>query len=93
MAKGIAALNQRVEVGEQDLQDVLRVGMDCLPEHRRRLIVAALKGENANSVPMPSTVRERQVEELQALDIFQAASHSLSPKIERLLLTVRLDLN
>jgi len=69
IARGIAALNQHREVQENDLQDAFRVGMECLPELRGRLVVAALRGEDLNAIG-PRTNRERQIEELQALELF-----------------------
>ena len=71
LAKGIASLNRRDEVAEQDLLDTWRVGLDCLPEVRRNLLLAALEGRDLESVQAARTVRERQVEELVALKILQ----------------------
>ena len=71
IARGIAALNQHSEVEEQDLQDAMRVGLDCLPENRRRLLLAVMRGENLLGVAMPETVRRRELEELEALEIIE----------------------
>lgn len=69
MAKGIAALQKCQQVGEKDLQDVFRVALDCLPENRRRIILAAARGEDALSVQMTRSVLGREIEELEALGI------------------------
>jgi hypothetical protein len=69
LARGIAALHGRAEVAEQDLQDSFRVGLDCLPERRRRIILAAVSREELNAIDIVRTVREREVEDLAALGI------------------------
>jgi hypothetical protein len=74
IAKGIAALNQRSEVTEQDLQDAFRVGLDCTTENRRKLLLAAKEGQDLNQVRMPRTVRRRELENLEALEILQQES-------------------
>jgi len=84
IAKGIAALNQRNEVAEQDLQDTLRVGLDCVPEIRRRLLTAALKGDGLDSVTAPRTVKRRAIEDLVALHILEK-NHQFSEKTQKLL--------
>jgi len=69
LAKGIAALNRHRKVGEADLQDVFRVAFDCLPEVRRKILLAAIAGQDLQSVALPRTVRDRAAEELEALEI------------------------
>jgi len=69
LIRGIAALNGHAEVKEQDLQDGFRVGLDCLPEQRRSIILALHNGTDVMVVPMPATVRKRVLEELEALEI------------------------
>jgi hypothetical protein len=71
LARGMAALNQRTEVAEPDLQDAFRVGLDCLPDNRRKLLLAALAGQDLNGVRMPRTVRRRELEELEALELIE----------------------
>ena len=93
ISKGIAALNRRTQVAEQDLQDALRVGLDCLPENRRRLLLAALKGEDLSSVHMPHTVRDRETEELEALEILNTEfAPVLTERVQGLLGTARVEL-
>lgn len=69
IAKGIAALNRRTEIAEDDLQDAMRVGLDCLPDVRRRLVLAVAKEEDLEGAALSRTVRERELEELEALGI------------------------
>jgi hypothetical protein len=89
VAKGIAALNQRVEVAEPDIQDALRVSLDCLPENRRRLLLAVLKGDDPALVPIPRTIRGRELEELVELQILDlgATPAKLTPRIAGLIAT------
>jgi hypothetical protein len=94
IARGVAALNQRPEVTEPDLQDALRVGLDCLPENRRRLLLAAVKGQDLALVPMPRTVRDREIEELQELGIVDASTPaSLAPRTQRLVCNAGLNVS
>ena len=69
VAQGIAALNRHREVAEVDLQDAFRVGVECLPELRAQLVLAAFAGVDVNMVGS-RTNRERQIEELVALELF-----------------------
>ncbi len=101
IAKGIAALNRRAVVAEQDLQDAMRVGLDCLSENRRRLLLTALKGQDLASVKMSRTVRNRDIEELAELGILNTESQktdtdpvepTLTERVRKLLATARLEL-
>jgi hypothetical protein len=87
LAEGEAALQGRCEVAEQDLQDAFRVGLDSLPENRRRIIIAALKGKDLESVQLPRTVRERESEDLEALGILGEGDRkgTLTERVEELL--------
>jgi hypothetical protein len=69
IAKGIAALNQRRQVSEQDLQDAFRVGIDCIPDYRRRLLLAIARGRDWQQLLIPRTVRDREIEEIEALQL------------------------
>lgn len=74
IARGIAALNRRPRVIEDDFQDVVRVGLDCLPENRRRLLIAIMRRESVTSIPIPETVRRRDLEDLEAVGIIEEAN-------------------
>jgi len=84
IARGIAALNQQNEVAEQDLQDVFRVGLDCIPEIRRRVLIAAITNQPFDSVGAPYTTTNHAIQELVELDILDK-EHKLSKKTQKLL--------
>jgi hypothetical protein len=88
LAKGIASLRGHKEVGEEDIQDAFRVGLDSITDYRRRLFLAVAKGEDPNSVDMPRTMRQRELEELEELGILEPAktdsSHKLTDRVTRL---------
>ncbi len=71
IAKGIAALTDHPCVAAEDLQDVVRVRLDWLPENRRRLLEAVMRGEDLKLVHIPETVRRRELEDLEAHGILQ----------------------
>jgi hypothetical protein len=71
LIRGIAALNGHKGVEEQDLQDGFRVGLDCLPENRRHILLAASRGQDLASISIAPTMRFRAAEELEALGILE----------------------
>jgi hypothetical protein len=89
VAKGIAALNQRRQVSEQDLQDAFRVGIDCIPAQRCRLILAIARGRDWQQVPLPRTIRDREIEELEALQLI-TPDKGLTGKTSTLLQTANI---
>jgi len=84
IAKGIAALNRHTEVTEQDLQDVFRVGFDCIPDNRRKALLAVAKNESLNNLSIPRTLRDREVQELEALGLI-TSEKTLTDKASTLL--------
>ena len=92
IARGVAALNGRKGVAEQDLQDALRVGLDCLPELRRKLLAGAIAGEELSSLQIPNTVRYRAYEELKELEILREQQPlKVTSKVQSLLKKARLE--
>jgi hypothetical protein len=90
IVRGVAALCRRPAVTEEDFQDAVRVAFDSIPDNRRKLLKAAIKGKDPALVPMPETVRKRELEELEALEIFQKNdqdSWELTDRVARLLKT------
>jgi len=87
IAKGIASINRRTRVAAEDVKDAIRVGMDCIPDYRRKLLEAAIRREPLESVPMPRTVRTREIEELKELTLIEEAliDSKLSDKARELL--------
>jgi hypothetical protein len=86
IARGVAALNRRDRVSDADMQDALRVSLDCITDTRRRILLAAIYGEEPALVPMPRTVRTRQIEELEALELLEGADNrwTLTEKAQNL---------
>ncbi len=77
IARGIAALSGSKKVAEEDLQDALRVGLDCLPEVRRKLFLASVAEQELKSVDMPWTSRQRAYEDLKELRVLDGSRDSL----------------
>jgi hypothetical protein len=69
IAKGVASVRGHEAVAEDDLQDAFRVALDCLTDYRRRLFLAVAYGQDAESVGIPKTMRQRALEELEELGI------------------------
>ena len=95
IVRGVAALNRRTEVAEPDLQDAFRVGLDCLPENRRRILLAVVKGQEPSSASLARTVYDREVEDLQALGILSndGGSPTLTGYVQKLLAATGLRLD
>jgi len=70
-------LSGRKRVAEEDLQDALRVGLDCLPEVRRKLLLAAVAEQGLKSVDMPWTTGQRAYEDLRELKVLDGSRDSL----------------
>jgi hypothetical protein len=88
ITKGIAALNNRRNVAEQDLQDAFRVALDSISDNRRRLLLAIVQGTIPESVGLPRTVMTRELEELEALRLIttdKSGSQQLRKQTSRLL--------
>lgn len=86
VAKGIAALNHHRSVTEQDLQDAIRLGIDCIPENRRRLLLEIARTGDFDRVSMARTLRDRELGELEALELI-TSERRLTAKISDLLQT------
>ncbi len=85
IAKGIAALNRRNEVAEDDLRDAFRVGMDCISDVRRQLLQAMIRGTDLAQLRLSRTVQDRQLEELRELGLAENdATWKLSLLTEKL---------
>lgn len=73
IALGIAALNGRTEVDQQDLQDAMRVGLDSLTDIRRSVFGAIVEGRDPNSLKQAKTVIRRELENMEALGLIENA--------------------
>ena len=91
IAKGIASINGRAEVAEDDLQDCFRVALDSIPELRRQIIVAVAAGTKPDPKESAKTTRLRAEEELEELGILEksASGLALSRKTESLWRTAK----
>ncbi len=83
-AKGIASLEQRPSVTEAEIQDAFRVGLDCLPPNRRKIIVSALTGKEIKDEKRLNLWRS--AEELVALGFLESTDqpYRLSSEIKEL---------
>lgn len=84
LAKGIASLEQKPSVTEDEVQDVFRVGLDSLPPTRRKIIVSALTGREIKDEKRLNLCRSAQ--ELVALGILESTKqpYRLSSGINKL---------
>ena len=92
IAKGIAALYGRAEVAEADVQDTFRVALDCLPESRRAIFCAAIRGEDSTSRKLHHSVRSRTLEDLAVLGILDSPTLTFSDRATELLSAAQLTL-
>jgi len=84
IAKGVAALHLRREVSEEDLQDCFRVGLDSLPDRRRKLFLEIVQAQEMTS--MARTTRERELEEMYELGMVrknEEGKYELTEKLRR----------
>ena len=84
LEKGIASLEQKPSVTEAELQDIFRVGLDCLPPNRRKIIVSALTEEAIQDEKRLNLWRS--AEELVALGMLESTDqpYRLSNEIKKL---------
>ena len=78
ISKGVAALNRRSEVSEEDLQDAMRVAFDSIPDIRRRILAALFLDQDLELVRAPRTTRTRAFEDLVLLQVLNACSRAKS---------------
>jgi hypothetical protein len=69
LARGLARLNHRPSVSEMDMDDVRRVGLDCLPAVRRD-VLSAYTDHSCGRIPR--STRSYAVEELKDLGLMDA---------------------
>jgi hypothetical protein len=71
IARGLAALKGNKVVDEQDVQDAMRVGLDCLTGIRRNLFMLVAKGEDTKTATTSTSVVRRELENMVALGLFE----------------------
>jgi hypothetical protein len=83
VARGIAALNGHSQVEDADMVDANRVGLDSLPTNRRRLLISIANGKDPQLLHMATTVRNRELEELEALGMIKETNAGLNYELSR----------
>lgn len=78
IAKGVASVRGQEVVGERDLQDTFRVGLDSLTDYRRRLLVAVESGGDPKAAGVPATMRERVLEDMVELGLLEKTGSNCS---------------
>jgi hypothetical protein len=75
LAKGSALLDGRDTVGAEDLRMVRRVGLDCLPPARRKVLEAFLKGGRVADAGLPKSTGQYAAEDLEAHGVLRAGAN------------------
>ena len=84
-AKGIAALNGRRTIAEQDLQDAFRIAIDSMPANRRKILMPIISGRGTDDFGLPPTIAYREIEELRALGLITKKPYRLTENSAKLL--------
>jgi hypothetical protein len=71
LAKGSALIGARNSAEQEDYCLVQRVGFDCIPTVRRKLLDTLIRGEKADKCQLPSSTLSYVKEELQLLDLLR----------------------
>ena len=69
IARGIASLLGKESVGEAEMQDVARVGLDSIPDLRRRILIQGYLCDRPERVSAPQTTLNRALEDLAELGL------------------------
>lgn len=96
IARGAASISGHGSVTDEEFEDVRRVAFDCLTETRRRLFEAILRGENASNIFKVQAVRDRELQDLEALEVVKEVPQNtnseskdepreFTPRLQRLL--------
>ena len=92
LSKGSALLDNRYIVAEQDYRLVQRVGMDCIPAVRRKILDYLSTGDESTLVGLPASTRSYADEELEALGLIDGHGTSAALSMEALSLMSKADL-
>ena len=76
LAKGSALLDGRAGVNAQDYRLAQRVGLDCIPATRRKLLEYLSTGDESKVAKMPASTRCYAEEELQSLGLVSGRGSS-----------------
>jgi hypothetical protein len=92
LSKGSAMLDCRDIVDAGDYKLVRRVGMDCIPAARRKILEYLTTGEESTLTGLPASTRSYAEEELAALGLISGSASSAELSTEALMLMSRADL-
>ena len=69
LAKGCALISGRDTVAEEDYVIVRRVGLDCLPPTRRKILACLIAGDSLDTLALPKSSLSYAKEELEAQEL------------------------
>jgi len=84
LAKGSALLDCQAVVTEQDYAMVCRVGMDCIPSARRRILEYFLTGDERLLATLPGSTRTYAEQDLEAVGLVKDVGISADLSLEAL---------
>jgi hypothetical protein len=84
LAKGSALLDCQAVVTEQDYAMVCRVGMDCIPSARRRILEYFLTGDERLLATLPGSTRTYAEQDLEAVGLMKDVGISADLSLEAL---------
>ena len=77
LVRGRAILDGRDDVSDSDFDEIIQIGMDCIPPHRRQVLAALVAGDAATTTTIatasgyPTTAARRTLEDLAAIGMVQ----------------------
>ena len=78
-------MNNKKSVAEQELQDAFRVAIDSIHDNRRKVLLPIAQGRNVENFGLPRTVADRELQELQVLDVItRSRPYRLTDKAAKL---------
>jgi hypothetical protein len=86
LSKGSALLDDRDTMSGQDYKLVRRVGMDCIPAARRKVLEYLISGEESKLAGLPPSTRSYAEEELEAHGLVTGRGDSANLSLEALAL-------
>jgi hypothetical protein len=82
LAKGSALLDGCALVTDEDYKLVRRVGMDCIPAVRRRILEYLMTGDESKVSELPASTRSYAEEELEALGLISGRRDEAQPSLK-----------
>jgi hypothetical protein len=84
LSKGSALIDSRGTVNERDYALVRRVGMDCIPTIRHKILEYLVTGEESIMAALPASTRSYAEEELEVLGLISGSGVSAALSLEAL---------